>query len=59
MSTPRLPASKPLRYVIRCAGCAHELEICPTELDDRIAICPECEMPNPTPIFGLLQGRDK
>lgn len=59
MSTPRLPASKPLRYVIRCAGCGEEIEICPSELNERIAVCPACEMPNPTPIFGLLRGQDE
>lgn len=58
MSTPRLHVSKPLRYVIRCAGCAAEIEVCPDELDDKIVACPECNMPNPTPIYGLLRNDD-
>lgn len=57
MSEPRLNIHKPLRYVIHCSGCDHEIEICPEELDDRIAVCPQCSRPNATPIFRLLSGR--
>lgn len=58
MSTPQLPVSRPLRYVIHCAGCDAEVEICPDELDDKIAACPECGLPNPTPIYGLLKNNE-
>jgi hypothetical protein len=59
MSKPPLQLVKPLRYLIACAGCRAEVEICPTELDDRIAVCSRCNMPNPTPVFALLSGRQK
>lgn len=59
MTSEPLPIKKPLRYVIQCAGCKRELEICPSELDDRIAVCPHCNLPNATPVFGLLSGRQK
>ncbi|MCB9893287.1 MAG: hypothetical protein H6839_02435 [Planctomycetes bacterium] len=57
MSEPRLHIRKPLRYVIHCSGCDAEIEICPDELNDRLAVCPSCNQPNPTPIHALLSGR--
>lgn len=57
MSEPRLHIKKPLRYVIHCSGCGGEIEICPDELDDRLAVCGHCNQPNPTPIHALLSGR--
>ena len=57
MSEPRLNIHRPLRYVIHCRGCDEEIEICPTELDDRLAVCPHCNLPNATPIHALLSGR--
>ncbi|MBZ0135250.1 MAG: hypothetical protein K8I27_02615 [Planctomycetes bacterium] len=59
MTESPLHIRKPLRYVVRCAGCKEDVEICPTELDDKIAICPHCNLPNATPIFALLSGRRK
>ncbi|MBK9975159.1 MAG: hypothetical protein IPP14_10345 [Planctomycetes bacterium] len=50
-------ARRPLRYVIRCSGCRGEMEIAPAELDQRLALCPHCNLPNPTPIWALLSGR--
>jgi rRNA maturation endonuclease Nob1 len=55
----KLHIKKPLRYTLHCAGCKAEIEICPAELDDRLAVCPHCRMPNSTPIFALLSGRRK
>lgn len=46
-----------LRYVIRCAGCHHEITIEPAKLDDQMAVCPKCNEVNPTPIYALLSGR--
>jgi hypothetical protein len=57
LSEPHLHIHKPLSYVIHCAGCGEEIEICPSELDDRLAVCPHCNLPNATPIYGLLRGR--
>jgi hypothetical protein len=54
-----LQIRKPLRYTLHCAGCKAEIEICPEELNDRMAVCPQCKMPNSTPIFALLSGRRK
>jgi hypothetical protein len=54
-----LPIKKPLRYTLHCAGCKAEIEICPDELNDRLAVCPKCRMPNSTPVFALLSGRRK
>lgn len=48
---------KPLRYTLLCAGCKGEVTICPEELDSRLAVCPQCKMPNSTPVFALLSGR--
>jgi hypothetical protein len=56
--TPR-PIKRPLRSTIHCSGCRAEIEIAPGELDDRMAICPSCKLPNPTPIYALLSGRHK
>ena len=57
MTSPNLRVARPLRYVIACAGCKAEIEICPEELDSRIAVCGKCNLPNPTPVFALLSGR--
>lgn len=48
---------RPLRYVIRCSACRGEMEIAPAELDARLAVCPHCKLPNPTPVWALLSGR--
>ena len=58
MSEP-LKIHRPLRYVIHCAGCSAEIEICPNELDDKLAVCEQCNLPNATPIYALLSGRQK
>jgi rRNA maturation endonuclease Nob1 len=50
---------KPLRYVIRCAGCGEDVEIRPDELEDKLAICGHCNLPNATPVYALLSGRRK
>ncbi len=57
MSEPPVRISRPLRYTIICAGCRGEVEICPDELDERLAVCPKCNLPNRTPVFALLSGR--
>jgi predicted nucleic acid-binding Zn ribbon protein len=57
LSEPHLHIHQPLRYVIHCSGCGEEIEICPDELDDRLAVCPSCNQPNRTPIHALLSGR--
>jgi hypothetical protein len=59
MSRPPLRIHRPLRYRIHCAGCRAEIEICPDELNDRLALCPRCRLPNPTPVYALLSGRRK
>ncbi|MBX3461386.1 MAG: hypothetical protein KF696_15685 [Planctomycetes bacterium] len=59
MSNPPLRISRPLRYTILCEGCKGEISICPDELNERLAVCPRCRMPNRTPVFGLLSGRRK
>jgi hypothetical protein len=59
MSNPPLRLARSLRYTISCAGCKGEMQICPDELDSRIAVCPKCNLPNPTPVFALLSGRKK
>lgn len=53
---PRL-VKPPLQYTIRCAGCGGDVEMCPEQLSSKIAVCPECGMPNATPIYALLSGR--
>lgn len=55
-ATPR-PAKRLLQYTIRCAGCRAEVEMCPEQLSSKIAVCPECGLPNATPIYALLSGR--
>ncbi|MCA8935189.1 MAG: hypothetical protein KDB68_03210 [Planctomycetes bacterium] len=57
MNEPRPITRIPLRYVIHCSGCGEEVEICPEELDDKLAVCPHCNMPNATPIYALLNGQ--
>lgn len=57
MSNPPPRISRPLRYTILCSGCGAEVQICPDELNDRLAVCPHCKLPNPTPVFALLSGR--
>ncbi len=59
MSHPPLRIARPLSYTIACAGCRAEMQICPQELDSRIALCPKCNLPNPTPVYALLSGRRK
>lgn len=54
---PRPLGKRPLQYVIRCAGCNGEVAIAPAELENRMAVCPHCGLPQPTPVFALLSGR--
>jgi predicted amidophosphoribosyltransferase len=54
-----LQMRKPLRYTMACSGCGQDIEVCPDELDQRLAVCPHCKQPNRTPIYGLLSGRRK
>ncbi|MDC1142736.1 hypothetical protein OAU50_06565 [Planctomycetota bacterium] len=49
------PAS-PLRYTMRCAGCHGDIEVCPSELNDMLVVCPNCHLPMPTPIYALLKN---
>lgn len=57
MTDSAKPIRPPLRYTISCSGCREPMEIAPASMDDRIALCPHCKMPNPTPIYALLSGR--
>lgn len=52
-----LRIKRPLVYTIHCSGCRAEIEIAPAQLEDRLALCPQCRLPNPTPVFALLSGR--
>lgn len=47
---------RPLRYTISCAGCRADIRICPEELNERLAVCPSCKLPNRTPVYALLAG---
>ncbi|MHC4839588.1 MAG: hypothetical protein ACYTDT_01325 [Planctomycetota bacterium] len=49
---------RPLRYTMRCAACHGDVDVCPSELDDRLVVCPKCHLPMPTPIFGLLKNEN-
>ncbi|MCC6464655.1 MAG: hypothetical protein IT463_04870 [Planctomycetes bacterium] len=48
---------RPLQYVIRCASCNGEVVIAPAELENSLAVCPHCGLPQATPVFALLSGR--
>lgn len=52
-----LRIKRPLVYTIRCSGCRAEIQIAPAQLDDRLAQCADCGLPNPTPVYALLSGR--
>lgn len=56
MRSPIYRISRPLRYTIACAGCRAEIQICPDELNERLAVCPSCKLPNRTPVYALLAG---
>lgn len=57
MNQAPLPLKRPLVYTIHCSGCRAEIEIAPEALDDKLAVCPQCRLPNATPVYALLSGR--